>query len=216
MVQGDLAQSRSAPDIISDAASSLGPLTLLVNNASVFEADELGTLNVDLWERQLAINLRAPVFLTREFARQLPVDGQGAVVNIIDQRVWRPTPHFFSYTLSKAALLTATQTMAQALAPRVRVNAAAGTVLPRGHQTIEDFAKRSAAVPLRSGGEPAEIAEAVLFLANARSVTGQMLAVDGGQHISWQSFEPKQAPDLRGIPGELRRLGNVELVAGIE
>ena len=142
VVQGDLAQSRSAPDIISNAASALGPLTLLVNNASVFEADELGTLNVDVWERQLAINLRAPVFLTREFARQLPVDGQGAVVNIIDQRVWRPTPHFFSYSLSKAALLTATQTMAQALAPRVRVNAVGpGRILPHGHQTIEDFAQ---------------------------------------------------------------------------
>jgi NAD(P)-dependent dehydrogenase (short-subunit alcohol dehydrogenase family) len=163
-------------------------LTLLVNNASLFEPDEVQSLHAALWERHFAVNLRAPAFLTRDFAHQVPDGQEGAVVNIIDQRVWKPNPQFFSYTLSKSALLTATRTMAQALAPRIRVNAIGpGPTLTSSRQSDGDFARQGEALPLRRPSTPEDIAEAVAFLAKARSVTGQMLAVDGGQHLAWET-----------------------------
>jgi NAD(P)-dependent dehydrogenase (short-subunit alcohol dehydrogenase family) len=128
------------------------------------------------------------VFLARDFAEQVPEGGEGAIVNVVDQRVWKPTPQFFSYTLSKSALFTATLTMAQALAPRIRVNTVGpGPTLASSRQRQDDFARQGASVPLGHGPRPEEIAEAVLFLANAKSVTGQMLAVDGGQHLAWET-----------------------------
>jgi NAD(P)-dependent dehydrogenase (short-subunit alcohol dehydrogenase family) len=140
------------------------------------------------------VNLRAPAFLARDFAHQVPADGRGSIVNIVDQRVWKLTPQFFSYTLTKAALFSATQTMAQALAPRIRVNAIGpGPTLSNTRQGDEDFAKQSDAVLLGHGGTPDEIADAVLYLAGANSVTGQMIAVDGGQHLAWET------PDVAGI-----------------
>jgi NAD(P)-dependent dehydrogenase (short-subunit alcohol dehydrogenase family) len=180
--------------LISEAVQALGPLTLLVNNASEFEPDEVETLSQERWDRHFAVNLRAPAFLARDFSHQLPAGEQGCIVNIVDQRVWKLTPQFFSYTLTKAALFTATQTMAQALAPRIRVNAIGpGPTLSNVRQGDEDFAKQSSAVPLGHGGTPDEIADAVLYLAQARSVTGQMIAVDGGQHLAWKT------PDVAGI-----------------
>ena len=174
--------------IIAQAGAALGPLTLLVNNASVFEPDDIGSLDEVGWERHFGVNLRAPVFLARDFAAQLPDGVDGAIINVIDQRVWKPTPHFLSYTLSKSALFTATQTMAQALAPRIRVNAVGpGPTLASSRQRRDDFARQGASVPLGHGPSPEEIAETVLFLATARSVTGQMIAVDGGQHLAWQT-----------------------------
>ena len=188
VVQADLADATAANPLIDKAAAALGPLTLLVNNASLFEPDEVGSLDQNLWEQHFAINLRAPAFLTRDFARQLPESEDGAVINIIDQRVWKPNPKFFSYTLSKAALFTATRTMAQALAPRIRVNAVGpGPTLASRRQSEEDFSRQGQALPLRRNPRPEEIAEAVAFLAQARSVTGQMLAVDGGQHLAWET-----------------------------
>jgi NAD(P)-dependent dehydrogenase (short-subunit alcohol dehydrogenase family) len=194
VVQADLADGDAVERLVPEAVRALDPLTLLVNNASEFEPDEVETLSQDRWDRHFAVNLRAPAFLARDFARQLPADGQGCIVNIVDQRVWKPTPQFFSYTLTKAALFSATQTMAQALAPRIRVNAVGpGPTLSNVRQGNEDFAKQSEAVLLGRGGTPDEIADAVLYLAKAGSVTGQMIAVDGGQHLAWET------PDVAGI-----------------
>jgi NAD(P)-dependent dehydrogenase (short-subunit alcohol dehydrogenase family) len=194
VVQGDLADGAAVDLLVPAATRALGPLSLLVNNASEFEPDEVETLSQDRWDRHFAVNLRAPAFLARDFAQQLPAREHGCIVNIVDQRVWKLTPQFFSYTLTKAALFTATQTMAQALAPRIRVNAIGpGPTLSNMRQGDEDFSKQSEAVLLRHGGTPDEIADAVLYLAGARSVTGQMIAVDGGQHLAWET------PDVAGI-----------------
>ena len=190
VIVADLADPSAVANIVPEACRTLGPLTLLVNNASVFEPDEAENLNLELWDRHFAINLRTPAFLARDFACQLPEGAEGSIVNIIDQRVWKPTPQFFSYTLTKAALFTATRTLAQALAPRIRVNAVGpGPTLTGARQDEADFAKQSAAVLLGHGGTPDEIAEAVVYLANARSVTGQMIAVDGGQHLAWETAD---------------------------
>lgn len=194
IVRADLADGPAVERLMPEAVRMLGPLTLLVNNASEFEPDEVETLSQDRWDRHFAVNLRAPAFLARDFAHQLPADMQGCIVNIVDQRVWKLTPQFFSYTLTKAALFSATQTMAQALAPRIRVNAIGpGPTLSNVRQGDEDFAKQSEAVLLGHGGTPDEIADAVLYLTQARSVTGQMIAVDGGQHLAWET------PDVAGI-----------------
>jgi NAD(P)-dependent dehydrogenase (short-subunit alcohol dehydrogenase family) len=194
VVQAELADAASVAGLVDQAVAALGPLTLLVNNASAFEPDEVETLSQERWDRHFAVNLRAPAFLARDFARQLPPGREGCIVNIVDQRVWKPTPQFFSYALTKAALFSATRTMAQALAPRIRVNAIGpGPTLANERQGREDFARQSSAVPLGRGGTPEEIADAVVYLAGARSVTGQMIAVDGGQHLAWET------PDVTGI-----------------
>jgi NAD(P)-dependent dehydrogenase (short-subunit alcohol dehydrogenase family) len=188
VIEADLADPDAVRSIVGRAGAALGPLTLLVNNASVFEPDDIGSLDEAVWERHFAVNLQAPVFLARDFAAQLPDGAEGAIVNVIDQRVLKPTPHFLSYTLSKSALFTATQTLAQALAPRIRVNAVGpGPTLASRRQQPDAFARQGASVPLGHGPSPEEIAEAVLFLTGARSVTGQMIAVDGGQHLAWQT-----------------------------
>jgi NAD(P)-dependent dehydrogenase (short-subunit alcohol dehydrogenase family) len=187
VVQADLADHDAVLRLVPAAVAAIGPLTLLVNNAGEFAPDTLGTLELARFERHLAVDLRAPVFLAQAFAAQLPVGAEGAIVNVTDQRVVRPTPDFFSYTLAKSALTTATVTMAQVLAPHVRVNAVApGPTLPSERQSAEMFARQSASMPLGHGPTPQEIAAAVLYLAGARSVTGQILMVDGGQHIDWR------------------------------
>jgi NAD(P)-dependent dehydrogenase (short-subunit alcohol dehydrogenase family) len=169
------------------------PVTLLVNCASVFEDDRIETLKADDFDRAMAANLRAPVLLAQSFAAALPAGHVGLIVNIIDQRVWRLTPQFFSYTLTKAALWTATQTLAQALAPRIRVNAVGpGPVLASAHQSPEDFAAEAAGVLLGHAAAPGEIAGALAYLIDAPSVTGQMIAVDSGQHLAWKT------PDIIG------------------
>jgi len=203
VIAGDLADPDCPVRLISEASAALGPLTLLVNNASVFVADEAQTFELELWEKHFAVNLRAPLLLAREFARQVPAGGDASIVNIIDQRVWRLTPQFFTYTLSKSALWTATRTLAQALAPqRIRVNAVGpGPVLPNDVQGAVEFAAEIAGVPLRQAVDVRDIADAVLYLAQARSVTGQMIAVDAGQHLSWET------PDIAAPRGEGRRQG---------
>jgi NAD(P)-dependent dehydrogenase (short-subunit alcohol dehydrogenase family) len=194
VVEADLADAEAVEGLVAAAAGALGPVTLLVNNASLFEDDRVETFDAALFDRHMAVNLRAPALLARDLARALPEGRRGAVVNIIDQRVLKPTPAFFTYALSKAGLYAATRTMAQALAPRVRVNAVGpGPTLASHRQDPDDFARQSAALPLGRGGTPAEIAEVVLYLARAESVTGQMIAVDGGQHLAWQT------PDVVGI-----------------
>jgi NAD(P)-dependent dehydrogenase (short-subunit alcohol dehydrogenase family) len=185
-VQADLACEGEVALLVERAARGLGPLTCLVNNASIFEDDSaLGATRAS-WDRHMEINLRAPFVLTQSFARQLPRGAGGNVVNIIDERVWNLTPHFVSYTLSKSALWTLTQTLALALAPAIRVNAIGpGPVLPSHYQSPASFERLCAAMPLRRGTSPAEIASVIRFLVAAPSVTGQMIALDGGQHLGW-------------------------------
>jgi NAD(P)-dependent dehydrogenase (short-subunit alcohol dehydrogenase family) len=189
VVAADLTDHAAVLGLVSAAAAAVGPLTLLVNNASVFEPDGIGTLDRAGFDRHFAVNLRAPVFLAEAFAAaagRLPGGADPSIVNLLDQRVFNPTPHYLSYGLTKSALHAATTTLAQALAPRVRVNAVApGPALPNTHQDAEAFAKVSRSVPLGHGPSPQEIADAVLFLAAARSITGETIAVDGGQRLSW-------------------------------
>jgi NAD(P)-dependent dehydrogenase (short-subunit alcohol dehydrogenase family) len=185
----DLTDIMALQRLIEKSKTIFGPLTLLVNNAAIFEGDEACDFDLDRWERHFAVNLRAPAILSRDFARQAPPHANASIVNIIDQRVLRPTPQFFSYSLSKAALWTATVTMAQAFAPRgIRVNAVGpGPVLPNGSQGEAGFNREVAGLPLGRSVDLADIAEAVLYLAKSRSVTGQMIAVDAGQHIAWRT-----------------------------
>ena len=196
----DLADPASLPRLVDDAAAALGPLTLLVNNASLFERDGVGGLDRALWDRQLAVNLAAPVFLAEAFAAQVPAGTEGNVVNILDQRIWRPSPKYLSYQLSKSALLTATETLAEALAPRIRVNGIApGPVLPNPTQSAERFAEHVNTLPLRRAPELADFGRTVRYFVENRSVTGTVVALDGGQHLlSRASAEP--APGDGGTP----------------
>ena len=189
VVLDDLADATAPPKIVA-AAAAFGPLTLLVNNASEFTEDEFETLERARLERTLAVNLAAPLFLAQAFAAQAPAGADASIVNILDQRVFKPTPRFFSYTLSKAALHTATTTLAQALAPRIRVNGVApGPTLPSPRQSAAQFAEQAQALPLQRGPTPEDVAAAVLYLAGAKSVTGAVIAVDGGQHLSWRTAD---------------------------
>jgi NAD(P)-dependent dehydrogenase (short-subunit alcohol dehydrogenase family) len=186
VVQADLADEAATAGLVAEAAAVLGPVGVLVNNASLFERDEWDSVTAESWNAHMATNLRAPFVLIQAFAGALPAGSQGLVVNLIDQRVWALTPHFVSYTVSKAALWTLTQTMALALAPRIRVNAIGpGPALPSPRQSQEQFARQEAAVPLRHGTSPAEIAQAVLAILRMPAMTGQMIALDGGQHLNW-------------------------------
>jgi len=188
IVEADLSDALETQELIERAESAFGPLTLLINNASVFEPDDAQDFSLDVYERQMAINLRAPLLLTQCFAARLPQDAEGAVVNVIDQRVWRLTPRYFTYTLSKSALWTATRTMAQAFAPNIRVNAVGpGPVLPNEKFGEAAFAAEVAGVLLGRPADLAEVVEAVMYLAQARNVTGQMIAVDSGQHLAWRT-----------------------------
>ena len=182
----DLSQEAETQKLIGAAAKALGPLTCLVNNASLFERDEALTVTRASWDAHLETNLRAPFVLMQEFARQLPADRPGAIVNLVDERVWNLTPHFVSYTLSKAGLWTLTQVMAMALAPRIRVNGIGpGPTLPSPRQSIEQFTRQQASVPLQHGATPDEVAAAVRFILSSSAMTGQMIALDGGQHLGW-------------------------------
>lgn len=188
VVQGDLALPEVPERLIAEASRALGGLTCLINNASVFEPDVVGSITAASWARHLDINLRAPVFLSQAFAKQLPKRAHGNIVNIIDQRVWKLNPKFFSYTASKSALWTATRTLAQALAPRIRVNAIGpGPALPNIRMDEEDFAKQSRLTLLGRGTSPAEISAAAKFILSQPALTGQMIVLDGGQHLVWQT-----------------------------
>lgn len=192
-VQADLASDAETAALVGKAAEAVGPLTVLINNASIFEHDQWDTVTRESWNRNLDVNLWAPFCLSQAFARQLPEGQQGAIVNLIDQRVWRLQPDFTSYTVSKTGLWTLTQTLAQALAPRIRVNGIGpGPVLQSIHQTAETFEREAANVLLKRSVAPEEIAEAVLFLLRSQAVTGQMIAVDCGQHLAWAT------PDVIG------------------
>ena len=192
-VQGDLLSADGANALLEAARKAIGPLGVVVNNASVFEPDRAEQPDMALWQRHFAIHLEAPVLLAAAFARQSEIE-DGLIVNIIDQRVWRLNPNFFSYTLSKSALWTATRTMAQSYAPNIRVNAIGpGPTIANERQTDDDFEQQVSAVPLRRSPELVEFGATIAYLDSARSVTGQMIALDGGQHLAWET------PDILGI-----------------
>ena len=192
--EADLGSDAEAEGLLPRAADALGPVTLLVNNASVFEDDAVGSITRESWAAHLDTNLRAPVLLAQAFAAQeawRAPDARGLIVNLLDQRVWKPNPLFFSYTLSKAALWAATRTLAQALAPKIRVNGIGpGPTLPNVHGGEAAFEAEARGTPLERHATPEEIARALRFLVESPSVTGQMIAVDAGQHLAWKT------PDL--------------------
>ncbi len=182
----DLANAAEVEALIPTVTQALGPLGALINNASIFERDEVGSATVASWDSHIAINLRAPFFLSQAFARQVAANNHGAIVNMVDERVWHLTPHFMSYTVSKAGLWTLTQTMAMALAPRIRVNAIGpGPTLPSPRQTQAQFETHWREMPLGRGTTPQEICAGVAFILAAPAMTGQMIALDGGQHLGW-------------------------------
>jgi NAD(P)-dependent dehydrogenase (short-subunit alcohol dehydrogenase family) len=188
VLQADLAAEPEVERLLPTAATALGPIGVLVNNASTFLRDEWHDANRASWDAHLEPNLRAPFVLMQHFARDLPGDAQGVIVNMLDQRVWSITPHFVSYTVSKFALWGLTQAMALALAPRIRVNGIGpGPALPNANQTPAQFAAQSASVPLGHGPSPDEVAYAVLAILSLPTMTGQMVALDGGQHLQWKS-----------------------------
>lgn len=185
-LHADLAREAEVATLVPRATDALGPLGLLVNNAARFERDEALDATRESWDLHMEANLRAPFVLIQAFARQLPPEADGVVVNMLDQRVWRLTPHFISYTLSKSALWTLTRTLALALAPRIRVNGIGpGPVLPSPRQSEEQFARQWRATPLGRGSTPEEICAALRFILASPAVTGQMIALDGGQHLAW-------------------------------
>ncbi len=185
-VRADLAVEAETKALVPAAVEAIGPLAALVNNASVFEDDRVGALDRAVWDSHMETNLRAPVVLAEAFAAQAP-DGS-CIVNLLDQRVLKPDPRFFSYALSRNALWWATRTLAQALAPRIRVNGVGpGPTLPSIHQSEADFAAEAANTLLQRRGSPEAVADAVRWLVEAELVTGQMIAVDGGQHLGWKT-----------------------------
>lgn len=183
--QADLSVAEQVDTLVAAVAAVMGPPCCLVNNASEFQLDTLQTLTRDTWHLHLDTNLKTPVFLAQGLAAHLPAGCEGNIINIIDQRVWNLKPDFFSYTISKAGLWTATRMLAQALAPRIRVNAIGpGPVLRSIHQTEADFAAEAASTLMRRGVSTAEIAQAVRFILDAPAMTGQMIVLDGGQHLT--------------------------------
>ena len=192
-LQAELTDQDQTSALIGRAAETLGPVTLLINNASVFQDDRIESLSRASWDAHLETNLHAPVLLAQAFAAALPDGAEGLIINMLDQRVLKPNPQFFSYGLSRAALWAATGTLAQALAPRIRVNAIGpGPTLPSIHQTPDQFAAEAHNVLLQRRSSPEDIAAAARYLIEARQVTGQMIVVDGGQHLNWRT------PDVIG------------------
>ncbi|WP_027037943.1 SDR family oxidoreductase [Mesorhizobium ciceri] len=194
VVAADLTDMDAVGDLVGQAQAALGPIPLLVNNASLFEDDSVLDFDWRAWDRHFAVHVKAPALLAQNFARALPGGQEGLIVNMIDQRVWRPTPRYFSYALSKSTLWTATQMMAQALGPRIRVNAIGpGPTLKNARQDDSDFAAQVDGLILKRGPELPEFGATIRYLWEARSVTGQMIALDGGQHLAWQT------PDVTGM-----------------
>jgi NAD(P)-dependent dehydrogenase (short-subunit alcohol dehydrogenase family) len=186
VLPADLADTEAVAALLPRCAAALGAPVCLINNAATFHEDTLSSLAPEAWDRQLAVNLKAPIFLVKYFAEHLPEGASGNVINIIDQRVWRPTPELFSYAVSKSGLWSATRMLAQALAPRIRVNAIGpGPVLKSTLQTDDEFRREYEATLLGRGSSPEEIAAAVRFILDAPAMTGQMIVLDGGQHLSW-------------------------------
>lgn len=196
-LQADLARETEVQGLVPAATEALGPLGCLVNNASAFTLDKVETATRESWDAHIETNLRAPLVLSQAFAKALPAETGGVIVNLLDQRVWNLTPYFLSYTVSKAGLWTLTRTLAMALAPRIRVNAIGpGPTLPSPRQSDAQFVRQCARMPLGRGTSPEEIALALRFILAARSMTGQMIALDGGQHLGWAQPATDRGPEL--------------------
>ncbi len=193
LLQADLGMEAQAHGLVTRAASAIGPLTALINSASIFENDDWQSATRQSWDTHMEVNLRSPLVLSQAFAAQLPHGEPGNIINIVDQRVLKPNPQFLSYSLSKAGLYWLTTTLAQGMAPHIRVNAVGpGPVLRNARQSVTDFDRQRDATLLGHGADPADVCAAVRYLLDAPSVTGQMIAVDGGQHLIWQT------PDVMG------------------
>jgi NAD(P)-dependent dehydrogenase (short-subunit alcohol dehydrogenase family) len=189
-INADLTLEDDTERLIARARAAVGPLTALVNNASVFENDTIATMTRQSWDKHIEANLRAPLVLSRDFAEQLPEGQEGAIVNLLDQRLLKPTPQFLSYGVSRAGLHWLTVTLAQALGPRIRVNGVApGPTLRNERQSEAHFKKQLESTILGRGAMPEDVARAVAYLIEARAVTGQMIAVDGGQHLIWKTAD---------------------------
>ena len=187
-VKCDLSKEAETATLVERAAREIGPLTALINSASLFESDDWQSATRQSWDDHMEVNLRAPLLLSQMFAKQLSENAKGNIVNIIDQRVLKPTPQFLSYSVSKAGLYWLTTTLAQAMGPRTRVNAVGpGPTMKNPRQSDTDFNRQRDATLLKHGAEPADICGAVRYLLEAEAVTGQMIAVDGGQHLIWQT-----------------------------
>ena len=185
-LRAELSREAEVVRLLPDAAAALGPVGVLVNNASLFERDEWDTADRASWDAHMEPNLRAPFVLSQAIARELPDGAEGLILNMLDQRVLSLTPHFVSYTLSKSGLWTLTRTLALALAPRVRVvGIGPGPTLPSARQTEAGFRAQCESTPLRRGSSPGEVARAALALLALPSLTGQVLCLDGGQHLQW-------------------------------
>ena len=198
LLQADMMVEEDTETLLPRAAAALGgPLGVLINNASTFERDEWDEVTADSWAEHMQPNLRAPFVLMQAFGKALPAEAEGIILNMLDQRVWSLTPHFVSYTVSKSALWTLTQTMALALAPhKIRVNAIGpGPALASTRQSDAQFARQCASVPLGHGTSPDEVARAALAFLALPSVTGQMLALDGGQHLQWSPVSAQSAQE---------------------
>ena len=204
MLQADLLDEGALAGLVPQATQALGgPLDVLVNNASIFEYDTLHSATLESWNRHIGSNLRAPFVLTQAFAAQAPEPGQDAagepvaralVVNMIDQRVLKLTPEVMTYTIAKMGLWAFTRTAAQALAPAIRVNAIGpGPTLQGGRQSASHFARQRASTLLERGANPEDITAALGYFLDAPAVTGQILMVDGGQHLGWKT------PDVLGV-----------------
>ena len=204
ILQADLTREEEVAPLVDKAAERLGgPLTCLVNNASVFEYDNIRSATRDSWDMHMEANLRAPFLLTQRFADQVPdpdmdlrdePKARGLVVNLLDQRVHKLTPEFMSYTISKMGLWAFTQTAARALAPRVRVNAIGpGPTLQGARQSKDHFQHQRDNTVLQRGSNPEDITGALLYFLTAPGVTGQLICTDGGQHLAWQT------PDVQGV-----------------
>jgi len=179
--------------LFAQAREAIGPINLLINNASIFVGDTVTEFDEALWDKHFNIHLKAPSILSGEMAKQTDID-HGLIVNMIDQRVLRLNPNFHSYTLSKSALWTATRTLAQALAPNIRVNAIGpGPTLQNERQAPEDFVQQIDGLILKRGPALGEFGNTIRYLFENHSITGQMLALDGGQHLAWET------PDIAGI-----------------
>ena len=197
IIQADL----NKPDQIKELFSTLKKKSIivdcLINNASTFNYDNLEKVNLDSWNNHIIPNLYSPLILSKEFARNLPDKVYGNIINIIDQRVLNLTPHFLSYTISKSGLWTLTKTLALELAPKIRVNAIGpGPTIKSKFQTKKEFSIQCKSMPLKIGAEPEHVAETILFLLKVKSITGQIIALDGGQHLGWgQVKKSKKALD---------------------
>ena len=192
LVRGDLSKEKDVNKIITFAKSKLKFFDCLINNASLFENDKIENFTTDSWGKHLRTNLRTPALLSKMFARNIKGKNNN-IINIIDQRVFKLTPYFFSYTISKTGLYTLTKTSAMSLAPNIRVNGIApGPTLKNKRQSEKHFKKQYMATPLKRKVDVEQICNAVDFFIKNRSITGQVLAVDSGQSLNWQT------PDIMG------------------